>query len=178
MTLKDAAARETYLRTLLDAVDSAYKETRAEVQKLLDEAARDSGTKKIGVTLPDGLEVATVSLSSGSAEAKVTDSEAFTAWVLANFASEIERKFVTSVRPSFAKKLLADLTAAGGTEWADPETGVIHDVPGVAVAPARARTHSVRFAKTGRDDVMAAWRNGLLAGVALPELTAGGSDAA
>ncbi len=176
MSLREAAAREAYLKTLLDAVDEAYKKTRAEVQTLLDEAARDTGTKKIGVTLPDGLEVATVSLSSGSAEAKVTDEGAFTAWVLENFASEIERRFVTAVRPSFAKKLLADLTATGGTQWADPETGVIHDVPGVTMAPARARTHSVRFAKTGRQDVMTAWRNGQLAEVALPELTTGSSD--
>lgn len=177
MSLKDAAAREAYLKTLLDAVDAAYKETRAEVQQLLDTAAAETGTRQITVTLPNDTQIATVSLSSGSAEAKVTDDEAFTAWVLANFASEIERRFVTDVRPQFKKKVLAELTAAGGTEWPDPETGVIHDVPGVAIAPARARTHSVRFGKTGREDVMAAWRDGLLTDVALPELTAGGSDA-
>jgi hypothetical protein len=177
MSLKDAAAREAYLKTLLDAVDDAYKQTRGEVQKLLDEAAKETGTQKVGVTLPDGVQVATVSLSSGSAEAKVTDSEAFTAWVLENFASEIERKFVTTVRPQFTKKILAELTAANGTEWADPETGVIHTVPGVAIAPSRARGHRVLFGKTGKADVMAAWRGGLLAGVALPELTAGDGDA-
>jgi hypothetical protein len=177
MSLKDAAAKEAYLKTLLDAVDDAYKQTRGEVQKLLDEAVKETGTQKVGVTLPDGVQVATVSLSSGSAEAKVIDGEAFAAWVRENFASEIERKFVTTVRPQFTKKILAELTAANGTEWADPETGVIHTVPGVQIAPARARTHSVRFGKTGREDVMAAWRDGLLAGVALPELTAGEPDA-
>jgi hypothetical protein len=172
MSLKDSAAREAYLKTLLDAVDGAYKAARAEVQQALDEAARDTGTRQISVTLPNGTEIAKVSLTSGTAEAKVSDDEAFKAWVMKNFATEIERQFVATVRPAFTKRLLAELTAAGGTEWADPETGVIHDVPGVAIQPARARTHSVRFGKTGRDDVMAAWRNGHLAGVALPELTA------
>lgn len=173
MSLKDAAAREAYLKTLLDAVDDAYKQTRAEVQKLLDAAAEETGTRQIAASLPDGTQIATVSISSGSAEAKVTDSEAFTAWVRDNFATEVERQFVTTVRPSFTKKLLAELTAANGTEWADPDTGVIHTVPGVAIAPARARGHRVLFGKTGKADVMAAWRNGLLAEVALPELTAG-----
>lgn len=177
MSLKDASAHEAYLKTLLDAVDAAYKAKRAEVQQLLDAAAEETGTRQVAVTLPDGTEVAKVSLSSGSAEAKVVDEAAFTAWVLENFASEIERKFVTNVRPQFAKKILDELTAAGGTDWPDPETGVIHEVPGVAIAPARARTHSVRFGKTGRADVMAAWRDGQLAGVALPELTGGGDGA-
>ena len=70
----------------------------------------------------------------------------------------------------------AELTAAGGTEWADPENGVIHDVPGVEIAPSRARTHAVRFKKDGRDQVMTAWREGRLATVALPQLTAGGTE--
>lgn len=176
MSLKDAAAREAYLKTLLDAVDGAYKQTRAEVQQLLDAAAEETGTRQIAALLPDGKQIATVSISSGSAEAKVIDDEAFKAWVLENFASEIERRFVTTVRPAFVKKLLAELTAANGTEWADPETGVIHTVPGVAIAPARARGHRVLFGKTGKADVMGAWRDGLLAEVALPELTAGEPD--
>lgn len=172
MSLKDTAAQEAYLKTLLDVIDEAYKTKRAEVQQQLDDLARETGTRQIAVTLPDGTEIGKVSLSAGSSEAKVTDPDAFKAWVLEHHAGEIERQFLTSVRPAFEKKLLAELTAVGGTEWPDPETGVIHDVPGVAIAPARARTHSVRFGKTGRDAVMAAWRAGQLAGVALPELTA------
>lgn len=171
MSLKDAAAREATLKTLLDVIDGEYKAVRAEVQELLDAASIETGTTQIKAMLPDGTPVATVSISSGSAEARVVDAEAFTAWVLANAAGEIERRFVTDVRPAFTKKLLAELTAAGGTEWADPETGVIHEVPGVAIQPARARGHRVLFTKTGRDQVLAAWRRGQLAGVALPELT-------
>lgn len=173
MSLREAAARETYLKTLLDVVNDAYKEARAETQRELDTAAQESGTRQAAVALPDGPDIATVSLSAGEAAAKVIDEEAFTAWVIANYGTEVERRFVTEVRAAFRDKVLGALTAAGGTDWADPETGVIHEVPGVAIAPARARTHSLRFKKGGRDQVMTAWREGRLAAVALPELTAG-----
>jgi PIN domain nuclease of toxin-antitoxin system len=176
MSLKEAAAREAYLKTLLDVVNDAYKEARAETQTLLDTAAEETGARQVAVTLPDGPDIATVSLASGETAAKVIDEDKFTAWVRENFASEIERRFVTTVREAFTKKLLAELTAAGGTEWPDPETGVIHEVPGVAIAPARARTHAVRFKKDGREQVMAAWREGRISAVALPELTAGGAE--
>lgn len=181
MSLKEAAAREAYLKTLLDVVNDAYKEARTETQSLLDTAAMESGTRQVAVTLPGGpeqpgVDIATVSLSSGEAAARVTDDEAFTAWVIATMPSEVERRFITEVRGAFRTKLLGELTAAGGTEWADPETGVIHEVPGVAIAPARARTHAVRFKTDGRDKVMQAWREGRLATVALPQLTAGGAE--
>jgi hypothetical protein len=176
MSLRDAAAREAYLKTLLDVVNDAYKEARAETQTLLDSAAEETGTRQVAVALPDGPDIATVSLASGEAAAKVTDEEKFTDWVREHFAGEIERRFVTTVREAFAKKILAELTASGGTDWADPETGVIHSVPGVAIAPARARTHNVRFKTEGRDEVMRAWREGRLANVALPQLTAGGAE--
>jgi hypothetical protein len=172
MGLKQAAAREAILKTLLDAVKEEYDVARAETRDLLEAAAKETGVRQVAVSLPEGPDVATVSMSGGSAEAKVTDVDAFTSWVVANFASEVERKFLTVVRESFTKKLLAELNASGTTEYADPATGVIHDVPGVAIAPTRARTHSIRFKKEGRDQVMHAWREGRLTGVVLPQLTA------
>lgn len=176
MSLKEAAAREAYLKTLLDVVNDAYKEARTETQNLLDTEAEKTGTRQVAVTLPDGPDIATVSLSAGEGAAKVTDPDKFKAWVLENYGTEIKREFVTSVQPAFEKKLLAEMTAANSTEWADAETGVIHDVPGVEIAPARSRTHAVRFKKDGRDQVMTAWREGRLATVALPQLTAGGAE--
>jgi hypothetical protein len=178
MSLKEAAAREAYLKTLLDVVNDGYKEARAETQDALDAVAQETGTRQVAVALPDGTDIATVSLSSGEAAAKVIDEDEFTKWVVANYSSEITRRFVTEVQPAFAKKLLAEMTASGSAEWADPETGVIHEVPGVAIAPARARTHSVRFKKDGREQVMQAWRDGQLVGTALPALTAGASEPA
>lgn len=181
MSLREAAAREAYLKTLLDVVNDAYKEARTETQSLLDVAAVEVGTRQVAVTLPGGpdqpgVDVATVSLTAGEAAARIVDSEKFKAWVLENYASEIKREFVTSVQPAFEKKILAELTAIGGTDWPDPETGVIHDVPGVEIAPSRARGHRVLFKTDGRDQVMTAWREGRLATVALPQLTTGGAE--
>ncbi|MFM9777054.1 hypothetical protein [Streptomyces scabiei] len=175
MSLKDAATREAVLKTLLDAVKQEYDAARAETQTLLDAASEETGTRQVAVGIPDGPDIATVSLSSGEAAAKVTDTDAFTAWVRENYESEIKRQLVTTVQPAFEKKLLAEVTAIGTGEWADAN-GVLHEVPGVAMAPARARTHSVRFKKDGRDQVMEAWRSGRLNGVVLPELTAGGAE--
>ncbi|MFD5814356.1 hypothetical protein [Streptomyces sp. NPDC127038] len=176
MNLKEAAMREAALKTLLDTVKGAYDAARKDTRTALEAAAEESGARQVAAALPDGPDIATVSLSSGEAAAKVTDEEAFTAWVIAHYGTEVERRFVTEVRAAFRDKVLGALTAAGSTDWADPDTGVIHEVPGVAIAPSRARTHSLRFKKDGRDQVMQAWRDGRLAAVALPELTAGGAE--
>ncbi|MFF7130332.1 hypothetical protein [Streptomyces sp. NPDC008240] len=176
MNLKEAAAREAALKTLLDTVKDAYDDARKDTRAALEAAAEETGVRQVAVSLPDGPDIATVSLSSGEAAAKVVDEEAFTAWVRDNYATEVERKFVTSVRQAFVDRLLKEMTAAGAAEYADPETGVIHEVPGVAIAAARARTHSVRFKKDGRQQVMQAWREGRLTAALLPELTAGGAE--
>lgn len=168
MSLKEAAAREAVLKTLLDAVKTEYDTARTETQDLLDAAAQETGTRQVAVALPDGPDIATVSLSSGEATAKVIDEDEFTKWVIANYGSEVTRRLVTEVQPAFTKKLLAEMTASGSPEWADPENGVIHEVPGIAIAPSRARTHSVRFKKDGRDKVMQFWREGRLGAAALP----------
>lgn len=174
MSLKDEAAQEVYLKALLEVVEVAYKAKRARVQELLNEASRESGTDRVAATLPDGTtKIATVSLTRGSAEASVVDEAAFKAWVMEHYDSEIERRFVAEVRAAFRAKLLAQMTAANAPEWADPETGVIHTVPGVAIRPARARNHSVRMTANGPADVMDAWRSGALASVALPQLVSG-----
>ena len=176
MNLKEAAMREAALKTLLDTVKDAYDAARKDTRAALESSAEESGVRQAAAALPDGPDIATVSLSSGSAEARVIDAEAFKAWVIEHYGTEVERRFVTEVRAAFQEKVLGALTAAGGVEWADPETGVIHEVPGVAIAPARARTHSLRFKTGGKDRVMQAWREGRLAAVALPELTAGGAE--
>ncbi|MEU3529400.1 hypothetical protein AB0E62_37105 [Streptomyces sp. NPDC038707] len=176
MNLKEAAAREAALKTLLDTVKDAYEDARKETRAALEVAAQETGVRQVAVALPDGPDIATVSLASGEVAAKIVDEEAFTAWVLANYGTEIERKFTTTVRAAFTDRLLKQMTAAGAAEYADPETGVIHEVPGITIAPARARTHSVRFKKDGRQQVMQAWREGRLTAAVLPELTAGGAE--
>jgi DNA primase len=173
MNLKEAAAREAALKTLLDHVKDAYDDARKTTRAALEAAADETGVRQVAVSLPDGPDVATVSLSSGEAAARVVDEDAYTAWVRDHYATEVERKFVTSVRQAFTDRLLKEMTAAGAAEYADPDTGVIHEVPGVAIAPARARTHNVRFKKDGRAHVMRALREGQLIAAVLPELTAG-----
>jgi hypothetical protein len=172
MNLKEAAAREAALKTLLDKVKDAYEDARKETRAALEAAAETTGVRQVAVSLPDGPDIATVSLSSGEAAARVVDEDAYTAWVLANYGTEIERKFVTTVRQAFTDQLLKQITAIGTGEWADAD-GVLQKVPGVEMAPARARTHSVRFKQDGRAQVMQAWREGRLTAAILPELTAG-----
>jgi hypothetical protein len=182
MNLKEAATEEAVLKALLDRIDAAYKAKRIEVQQLLDEAVQENGQRNVAVEVPGGETAATVNLKPGKAEATVHDVEALLAWVLAEYPAEIERKFTTLIRPAFLTKLLAELTAANGTDWPDPETGVIHTVPGVSITPNRGRTHEVRFAgpkgAVGREQIAAAWQSGLLAipGITSPAQIEGGTQ--
>lgn len=169
LTLPAAVAQEAVLKALLDAIDAEYKAKRAEVQALLDDAREQTGATQVAAKLPDGTQVAKVSCSEPKPEARVADDAAFLAWVRANYPSEIERRFVTEVRGAFAEKLLAQMTAAGVA--CDPETGEL--VPGVEIRATRSRSHSVRFEKSGREDIAAAWRRGELGGAAPAALLPG-----
>lgn len=168
MSLKDAVAREAVLRVLYDAIGDELKATREEVQAGLVEAKRDAGVQQITATLPDGTVVAKVSLSDSKPTAVVVDDEKFLAWVRVNHPGNIARRFVTEVRPAFTIALLGEMTAAGVPQWCDQETGEVHAVPGVEIKATRARTHSVRFEKAGRQQVAEAWRSGQLADVVPP----------
>lgn len=175
MSLRDHAAREAILKALYDAIGDELKACRADVQAGLDEAQETSGTRQIVATLPDGTVVAKISLTEPKPEARVTDEAAFTAWAVKAYPSEIKREYVgvvTSVQPAFTTRLLGQMTAAGVP--CDPDTGEL--VPGVEIRATRGRSHSVRFEKTGREDVGEAWRRGELAHVVLPELAPGGTS--
>ena len=92
-----------------------------------------------------------------------------------HYASEIERKFVTEVRASFTARLLKEMTAAGVAQWADPETGEIHDVPGVEMQGRTAYTR-VTVPDVGKQAIAAAWKSGALSHLVLPELTTGSAE--
>lgn len=175
MSLKDAATRAAVLTTLYDAIGDQLKEAKAELQAGLKAAKQETGTKQIGASLPDGVEVAKITLVSPDPAATVVDDEAFTAWVRQHHPDNITRRFVTEVRPAFVKSLLAEMTAAGAPRWCDQETGEVHDVPGVNLQP-RAAYHRTTFDKDGRDRIAAAWQAGELTGLALPQITAGGAE--
>lgn len=168
MTVAEAITTEAVLKTLLDEIDAQYKAARAAVQAALDTQQQETGGTKFDATVPGAegpVKVGTVSLSSGSAAAVVTDAEAFEAWVRDRYPSETSVRLVREVRPAWQKDMLARATAAGAA--VDTETG--EEIPGVEMRAARSRTHSVRFGTGGRDVVRESWRAGLLGGV-LPAL--------
>ena len=172
--LQDLALEEATLKALMDAVGDRYKVVRLQVQDAM-ETIRDS-TGMIGSiapALPDGTAVATISYTKGGeCSALIEDTDVFLQWAIANAPTEIERKFVTTVRPAFVEKILSEMTAAGAPQICDAD-GVVQDVPGVALRPTRARGHSLRFKSGGKELIAQAWQSGTLAlpGINVPELT-------
>lgn len=169
--LAELASEAAWLKALHDAIGTRLAETKADVQAALD---KNRSIKQVAATLPDGTEVAKISLTDPKPEAVVIDPAAFLAWVRETAESEIVRRVevITEVRPAYRAALLAQMTAAGRPEVCDKETGVVDTVPGVEVRPTRARGHSVRFGKGGKEAIAAAWASGQLTSVVLPELTA------
>lgn len=170
--IPNLALQEAALKTLADEVADRLKAVKAEMQEALD----STGATRVSAALPDGTKVATVSATEPKPAAVVVDEPAFRAWVRETAATEVVSRVVTEVRPAYAAALLAEMTAAGAPVWADRETGEVHDVPGVEVRATRARGHSVRPVTGGREALIAAFRSGLLGGLALPAL-AGGIEA-
>ncbi|MFD9600229.1 hypothetical protein [Streptomyces sp. NPDC059970] len=182
--IKAATTKEAVLKALLDTVDKAYKVARTDVQAMLDEQQKTTGGTKFDASLPDGTKVGDVRLSGGEAAAKITDEQAFVEWAHKAFPSEavtklvrpVPARLVKGVQPRFVTLLLEQMTAAGVAQVHNEETGEILDVPGVAIKPSRARTHSVNFTRAskvkraGRDLVADAWRAGTLAPIVLPAL--------
>lgn len=175
MSLAELAAREAVLKAIADAIGDELKTVRVQVQAALDESA---GVRQVAALLPGGQQVAKISLTDPSPAATVTDPEAFLSWVRDHHPdkSAVVRRVVTEVRPATQTALLAEMTAAGVPQWCDTETGEVHTVPGVEIRATQARGHSVRFDKGGKEQVAAAWRDGELAALVLPELTAGGTE--
>jgi hypothetical protein len=169
--LAQLASEEAVLKALHDAIGDRLAAAKAETQAALDKAR---SVKQVSALLPDGTEVAKISLTNPKPEAVVTDPAAFLAWVRETAPTEVVRRVevVTAVRPAYRAALLAQMTAASRPEICDKETGVVETVPGVEVKATRARGHSVRFAEAGKEAVAAAWQAGLLTSVVLPELTA------
>jgi hypothetical protein len=170
MNLRELALEEATLKALADHVKDRLTAVRTELQQGLDAAEQETGTRQIAAALPDGPPVATLSLTDPKPEAKIIDAEAFKTWVMQAFPGEIERRFVTEVRPAFVEKILAEMTAAGVARVVDQQTGELHDdVPGVAVKATRSRNHSLRFKPGGREAIATAWQAGTLP---LPGVTA------
>ncbi|MCM1973795.1 hypothetical protein [Streptomyces sp. G1] len=174
VVVRDAVTRQAVLGALLDEVKSAYKDAKKAADDLLDKSHKAGGTTQVDALLPDGTKVGSSSRSGGEREAQVVDAEAFRGWVRDNYPTEHVVEFVpaqvlTSVRPGFAGKVLAEATAAGTSQFVDGTSGVVHDVPGIELRPSRAASHRLTYTRgskaqptSGRDLVAAAWRAGVL----------------
>ena len=169
MSLKDDALREAVVKLLSELVGGELKAVRGDVQAGLDAAAKETGTRQIAVTLPDGTKVATISLTAPSPEATVVDEPAFFAWAREQYPDARDTRIVKDIKPWKRAELLGQMTAPGvpQVQVVDQDTGEItatHTVPGVEIKATRARSHSVRYAKDGRDAILAALRGGQLVG--------------
>lgn len=178
--LVTAIGRKAALTALADAIKAELAEANTDVQHLIEQHAKATGSTKFDATLPNGVKVGSVALVGGEAAAQVVDVAAFTAWVRAEYASEVTPRIMFDIAPAFMTKVLGEATAAGVAQYADPETGLVHDVPGVEIRPSRARTNRLTFSRVskgqplnGRELVAKAYREGALADV-LPALAPGG----
>lgn len=174
MSMKETAARAAVLDTLHKAIGDELKAAKRELEDGLRAEKKKTGTQKVAISL-DEQDIGTASLVQPAAAAVVADVEKFKAWVMDHYASEIERKFVAEVRASFTARLLKEMTAAGVAQWADPETGEIHDVPGVAMQGRAAYTR-MTVPDVGKQAIAQAWQSGALSHLVLPQLTAGGAE--
>jgi hypothetical protein len=175
MSLKDAAERAAVLDTLHKAIGEELKAAKRDLEAGLRAAKAETGTQKVAISLDGRQDIGTASLVQPAAVATVTEPEKFKAWVLEHFAGEIKREFVTSVQPAFQKKLLDQVGAAGVAQWADPETGEIHAVPGVEMQGRAAYTR-MTVPDAGKQAIAAAWQSGALSHVVLPQLGGGGAE--
>jgi hypothetical protein len=164
MDLPGASLADVALKTLADDIEAAIRDGRAE----LKQAMLAAGIKTLSARLPDGTEVATLTLAGGGTAARVADPGKFLAWVQETHPSETE----VIVRPGYAEQLLRHMTAAGRA--VDPGTGEV--VPGIEfrqgepyITPSFARG-----ARPGRDLIRKAWRERSIDPLAgLRELAAG-----
>lgn len=173
MSAKDDAARVTFLSAIAETVDAELKAAKAAFAS----AREAEGIKTITASLPSGEAVSTITWVTPGPKAVVTDPAAFLEWVKANRPEHVERRFVSEVRPAFAKALLDEMAAAGVARWCDRETGELHEVPGV-VLQGRAAYQRLTFEKTGHAGIAEAWRTGRLQipGLAPPELPPAAAD--
>lgn len=175
--LKELAAERAALDLIAERVMEAKKDVARRMQAALDAADKDHGQDRVTASLPDGTDVATITLRKGAVGPVVTDAEAFAVWVRDTFGAEaVATRIVREVRPWKAAEVLAAMDALGlgmapvgqpmrAAQWADPETGEIVDVPGVHIKPTSARTHARTWKKGGKDALIAAYLSGELTDV-------------
>lgn len=137
------------LRVVADLVKDSRTAAATAAQATLDTGER------LSARLPGGERIASVTMANGKTEAKVTDEDAFTAWVADTYPTEVEQ--ITVVRESFRRRLLDHAKQAGA-----PVTSTGEAIPGVQIVQGDPYP-SVRLADDARAIVGRAWRAGELA---------------
>lgn len=175
-SLKDTATRVAILDTLAAHIAAELKHAKAELQDGLRTAKAETGTQQIAVDL-NGTDIGKATLVQPKPAATVTDDRALLAWVRQVAPSEVTTRLVTEVRPAWLAQLKKQIEAVGTPEWADPETGVIHEVPGMELVGRTAHTR-LTVPDAGKQAIAEAWRNRLLDAVVMPELLAAEQEVA
>lgn len=153
MNVAETAMQAAVLKALLDEVSARVKTAKAEAEA----AFKATGTTGTVPSLPDGTKIATVSYAGGdSRSARITDENAFEAWVLSEHPEQME----LVIRDTYRKGLLDAAEKAG--QPIDPTTG--ETVPGIVVKASTPYV-AIRFKPGAKEAVAAAWRAGELAGV-------------
>ncbi|MFE7853719.1 hypothetical protein [Streptomyces sp. NPDC057403] len=168
--------RRQAMRARLDQAEVLFEDVNREATRLLAQQYKATKSTKADVTLgdEDDTKFATVTRVGGEAEARITDRAAFEAWVRDTYPDHFGFRIIPArtevfVDDAFADRVLNAVTAANSPQYADPESGVIHDVPGVAIQPTRSpyfrwlfTRASKRQARDGRELAVEAMQAGRL----------------
>ncbi|MFD3790815.1 hypothetical protein [Streptomyces cyaneofuscatus] len=144
------------MQAQLDRAKAMFAEVDTDAAALLAQQYKATKSTKAEVTLPDGeTKFATVTRIPGEADAEVTDRDAFAAWVRDTYPDHWGFKVIPArtevvVDGAFIDRVLAAVNAANGPEYADPESGVVHKVPGVAIKPKRRAYFKWTFTRTSK----------------------------
>lgn len=180
MSLRDKNLRIALLKAFVDAIEDELKRERETHRDELVTRYDDEGTKSFDVKLPDGVKVATISLSIPKASTEISDGDALMAWAKENapeLLTVVEHPGTPAVRvpakPPWTEHQfnlrevnalidrLEPVDSANPGPVVDPDTGQIVD--GVTHTPAAApKSYSVRYTDTGRADLARAYRSGAL----------------
>lgn len=147
--------RRQAMQWALDRAKEQFAEVDTEAVALLDQQYKATKSTKADVLLDGDTKFATVTRVGGEAEAQITDRTAFHEWVRDTYPNHfgfdvIPARVETTVDGAFADRVLASVTAANAARYADPETGEIHDVPGVAIRPTRKRYFRWLFSRSSK----------------------------
>ncbi|MFI8200065.1 hypothetical protein ACIF6K_26675 [Streptomyces sp. NPDC085942] len=177
------------MQAQLDRAKALFAEVDADASALLAQQYKATKSTKAEVTLPDGeTKFATVTRIPGQADAEITDRDRFAAWVRDTYPEHWSFKVIPArtevvVDAAFVDQVLAAVNAANVTEYADPESGVVHEVPGVAIKPKRRAHFKWAFTRTsksqpldGRELAAQAVAAGLISTDAPPALPAAAAD--